>query len=318
MAVFDGGAQPHTPVNYVNYLGAAASLALIVGIGYWSYDLIKRDVSGIPVVRAVQGDMRVAPEQPGGDIAVHTGLAVNEIAAVGEATEVGDSVALAPATVNLPQEDLEVQPAAEAGEVIPEVAISDTTEIAVVADPTDPAETAIAEALSAQDMQALADQIASGVEPIEASDEAVQPALAVDGVTVNDVIPASVPGVARSLRPVVRPNGSIAQLVAQAAAATPTLETRPSETQAAIPAGTHLVQLGAFPNSDDASNAWAKLQGQFGDFLVSKERVIQSTNSGGQTFYRLRAMGFSDLSDARRFCAALEARDVDCIPVVVR
>jgi hypothetical protein len=35
-------------------------------------------------------------------------------------------------------------------------------------------------------------------------------------------------------------------------------------------------------------------------------------------FYRLRAHGFTDLSDARRFCAAFVAGGVDCIPVVTR
>jgi hypothetical protein len=29
-------------------------------------------------------------------------------------------------------------------------------------------------------------------------------------------------------------------------------------------------------------------------------------------------MGFEDLSDARRFCSALVARNADCIPVVTR
>nr|MCW1951240.1 SPOR domain-containing protein [Octadecabacter sp.] len=32
----------------------------------------------------------------------------------------------------------------------------------------------------------------------------------------------------------------------------------------------------------------------------------------------LRATGFSDLSDARRFCAAMSAEGAACIPVVVR
>jgi hypothetical protein len=35
-------------------------------------------------------------------------------------------------------------------------------------------------------------------------------------------------------------------------------------------------------------------------------------------FYRLRAHGFADLSDARRFCAAFVAQNVDCIPVLNR
>ena len=51
---------------------------------------------------------------------------------------------------------------------------------------------------------------------------------------------------------------------------------------------------------------------------MEKRRVIEKATSGGRTFYRLRAEGFADLPDARRFCAALVAEKADCIPVVTR
>jgi hypothetical protein len=43
--------------------------------------------------------------------------------------------------------------------------------------------------------------------------------------------------------------------------------------------------------------------------------VIEAAQSGGRTFYRLRAHGFATDEDARRFCAALKAEETDCIPV---
>ena len=45
--------------------------------------------------------------------------------------------------------------------------------------------------------------------------------------------------------------------------------------------------------------------------------VIQKAESGGKIFYRLRAAGFSDISDARQFCTAISDK-VACIPVVTR
>ena len=60
------------------------------------------------------------------------------------------------------------------------------------------------------------------------------------------------------------------------------------------------------------------LNARFGDYLAGKRRLIQEASSGGRTFYRLRALGFDDLSDARRFCSALVAEGADCIPVVTR
>ena len=87
---------------------------------------------------------------------------------------------------------------------------------------------------------------------------------------------------------------------------------------ASIPAGTRLAQLGAFESAEVAAREWSRLSGRFGDYLDGKDRVIQKAESGGRTFYRLRAMGFSDLADARRFCAALVAERAECIPVVTR
>ncbi|HHB81454.1 MAG TPA: SPOR domain-containing protein, partial [Aliiroseovarius sp.] len=85
-----------------------------------------------------------------------------------------------------------------------------------------------------------------------------------------------------------------------------------------IAAGTRLVQLGAFDGQDVARAEWNKIAARFPEMLEGKERVIEQAQSGGKTFYRLRAMGFDDLSDARRFCATLMAGQAACIPVVTR
>jgi hypothetical protein len=85
-----------------------------------------------------------------------------------------------------------------------------------------------------------------------------------------------------------------------------------------LPEGTKLVQLGAFDSPEIAAREWTRVAGRFGEFMGGKSRVIQEAESGGRTFYRLRAQGFADLSEARRFCAALVAEDAPCIPVVAR
>ena len=333
MAVYDDGAQPFSQRagSFVNYAGAACSLALMVGIGFWGYELIKRDVSGIPVVRAVEGDMRVAPDNPGGEIAAHTGLAVNAVPAEGEASGFEDTLLLAPRTQDLAAEDLEVQPVAEAGEVAPaEDPIQATTESL-----TEELPEAVTP-MSADEILALADQLATGAEPMTPldADDVVEPVLAVAGAEVAPVvetIATTVPGVAQSLRPFVRPaslNVTLASAepvdeAVAAALASASANTGPNNSEVAVmtadlPEGTKLVQLGAFPSPQDAAAVWMELQGKFGDYLVSKERVIQVAERGNSTFYRLRAMGFDDLTDARRFCAALEAGNAECIPVVVR
>ena len=103
----------------------------------------------------------------------------------------------------------------------------------------------------------------------------------------------------------VQPQAQAQVINAVAVASNPTgeLDVDP----ATIPAGTRLVQLGAFPSADAARSAWDGLAGQFGDFLDGKGRVVQEASAGGTTFYRLRAAGFEDLRDARRFSAELVA-----------
>jgi hypothetical protein len=137
------------------------------------------------------------------------------------------------------------------------------------------------------------------------------------------VIPADVPGVARSRLPRARPKGdllaqSIANAVALSLGGAPGAANTGADDTAPVPAGEKLVQFGAYDSPDIAREAWAALEARFGDFLAGKRRVVQEASSGGTTFYRLRAMGFADLNDARRFCSTFVAERQACIPVVVR
>lgn len=331
--------------KYVNVAAAAVSIALIGGVGVWGYKLLMRDVTGVPVVRAMEGDMRVAPENPGGEIASHVGLSVNSVPAIGGAAEPEDRLVLAPGTANLQAEDMAVAPAmaedlttaAEAEEVRAEAAPEVTDPLAqatpaTLTEDTDasapPSDAVIAATdpntpLTAEDVLALADQIAAGAAPMTdlAEGEDVPIAVAVNGVTVDPaLIPDAVPGVRRSLRPTPRPANRTAVVpVSAPAAAAATAPAATGEVSTTpLPTGTKLVQLGAFDSADIAAAEWARLTSRFPDFFEGKEQVIQQATSGGRTFFRLRALNYADLSDARRFCAALSAEGAACIPVVVR
>ena len=326
----------------VQVTGALLSVALLAGMGVWGYQLIVRDAHGVPVVRAMGGPMREAPENPGGELALHTGLAVNEVAAVGEAAPPEDTLLLAPVTADLTEEDLLVQPTAEAGEVLAQGVIApEPTALDATPEPIQLA-SADAEPMSEADILAWADQIAAGAEPLSAladepivSETAVAAAVgeamaALDGATVETtevVAEADVTeiegGLTRALRPPARP-GSL--VVASSAVETPSaadtsaaVAAQPfAVSTAAIPAGTILVQLGAYDSTEMAGTAWQTLASDFAEFMDGREHLIQEAASGGRAFFRLRATGFADLDEARRFCSALVAEDAACIPVVVR
>ena len=95
------GAATRNYQTMINLAGAATSVALVLGLAVWGYKLAVRDVSGIPVVLALQGPMRVAPATPGGTVADNQGLAVNAIAAEGNAAAPADRLVLAPQAVEL-------------------------------------------------------------------------------------------------------------------------------------------------------------------------------------------------------------------------
>jgi len=248
--------------------GALVSVALLVGIGKWGYDIVVRDVSGVPVVRALEGPMRETPDEPGGREAAHQGLSVNRVAAQGATAAPPEQVIIAPAPLDLTLEDV---PQAQT-------------------------------AASRSSSRAHSEDVHLAV--------ARQPAEAGAGAD-----PASKGGLGRSLRPRLRP--ALPDPVAYALAAA--TDTAPREVDPdSLPEGTRLAQLGAFTSADVARDEWDRLSVRLGDLLDGKRRVVQRAESGGRTFYRLRATGFEDLADARRFCSALQAEDTECIPVVAR
>lgn len=300
----DGGAARSQ--SLINLSGAAVSVALVVGLAVWGYKLAVRDVSGIPVVLALQGPMRIAPANPGGTVADNQGLAVNTIAAEGIAAAPAERLVLAPQPVALSLED------APGLSSLTAVAPEDQLDDILVDAATTPAAAAASDAVdqTAIDL-ALAAALSEGGEiPLE------EPPLT-DAVAATDASGS----VIRSPRPLARPSplsgvsattAEVADVQDVVSVASP--EMRPEEVQV----GTRLVQLGAFDTADGARAEWTRLQGRFGDLMAGKAIIVQPAESGGQTFFRLRAFGFSDEDDARRFCSALLSEDTACIPVAHR
>ncbi len=277
------------------FIGAFLSLALAIGIGVWAYKLIMRDVSGIPVIAASSDPMRIAPEDPGGTSAQNQGLSVNAVAEEGSVTN-PQKVTLAPRPVVLVTDDLASKELKQKATEALRVSNVEITSL---------------------DMNMLADEIVGdGPEPSIAD-------VQIDGNQVENALRLALSGEieqeaederqsAASLRPRARPSDiSPAPNSVELASVQ---EIAPEN----IPAGTALVQLGAFDSEAIARTEWMRLSQKFPSFMAERSRVIQRADRGGRIFYRLRADGFADLNDARRFCALLVASNADCIPVTVR
>lgn len=299
----------------INWAGALVSMGLVIGMAIWAFQLLVRDVADVPVIRALEGPMRVAPEDPGGSIAENQGLAVNRLAEGAEAAPVPDQLLLAPPPQDLAEAVIEAS--AEGAEPIEQ-----EFENASIALPDIDAE--ILPEVLIEDTDALIARLLEEAEPLTDMDAPSLGEPAVDLVARADTIPISVPGVRRSPRPAARPAGLSARAPAPAAIEGEVADGVVDDgngfeiASSELEAGTRLVQLGAFDTPDLARSEWQRLSGNFPDFFLGRARVIEEAASGGATFYRLRAHGFGDLSASRRFCAALVAQGAACIPVTVR
>ncbi|MBV1864454.1 MAG: SPOR domain-containing protein [Rhodobacteraceae bacterium] len=90
----------------MNWSIAGASIAVLVGFGYWAVSLGTRNPNEVPIILAMEGPARVQPDNPGGEQASHQGLAVNSVQADGGVADPSQTVALAPPPEPLREEDV--------------------------------------------------------------------------------------------------------------------------------------------------------------------------------------------------------------------
>ncbi|WP_376872147.1 SPOR domain-containing protein [Albirhodobacter sp. R86504] len=314
---------------------ALGSVAMVIGLGIWGYQLAQRDIAGVLVIAAPEGPSREAPLDPGGELARHTGLSVNAIAAIGTAAPGPDRVVLAPRPMELLEEDapmsalkpLPLRAAAAETEAAPQ----ETERLFEAALPV--ANLGTKDADSGFDPTALTQVVPKLAEGDDLSPPDVEdPELAASAdapdttaetasADIQPTLPTSVPGLKVSPRPIARPQSDLQAEAAAAAVAEAFAPETPEAIDIAaedLPSGTRLVQIGAHDSADQARAEWARVTERFGALMAGKRRVIQEAVSGGRTFYRLRVEGFVDVADSRRFCAALVAERTNCIPAQVR
>jgi hypothetical protein len=292
--------QVNFKINMIFYwTGAALSLFLLAGAIGWSYQLIVRDVNQIPIVRAQLGPLRVAPDNPGGLTAANQGLSVTQLA-VNEKPLLSNEIYLAPAAEILNEENL----ALKVTEEYESNKVDGAFEIKEV------------NAENSMNLEALPDQkeVDSRSNDVGVLSKAAfsQKKIEIENAVSLALSITNDPDKSLSwLRPKIRPvgfyrNGNITedQIVS-------------NEPMPKLPIGSAVVQLGAFDSKSLAESEWQRFEKIFGSILIPKKMVIQKAESGGKIFYRLRASGFSDISDARQFCTAISDK-VACIPVVTR
>ena len=318
-----------------HYMGAVASVALMVGLMAWGWQLMSRDVSGVPVIRAIEGEARTTPEDPGGQLTNHTGLAVNSVAG-GEAAVPAQEVAIAPAPVELSEDDVAM---GQLGATAREPSNPSETPLTFAGEPIVP--------LSDSEARAQAEAQAAAAAERALADQAVNDAAIIDApasegpvtdvVTDENGVPTQAVAIAEALAQAqaeADPGVLVASshpaprrrtvtrvaAVAPAAAPTPVVQAAPTPAEAPVErpaagssAGGPLVQVGAFDSNAIAENEWQRLAGRNGSLFSGQAPVIQQHQSNGRTFWRLRVAGFGSISEARQFCSALQSSGTDCL-----
>jgi hypothetical protein len=275
--------------SVLHWVGSGVSLMLLAGGVYWAVNIASRDVTKIPVVSAQLSPMREAPENPGGKATENQGLNVTQVAAM-ENPPVAETIVLAPVAQPLAEEDLPEAERLQMANAVATPAPDGETELAV-------------------DVNALADAIVAGekplsdIKPLPVRVEGANIEQALRMVLAVDETPSGLRPPRTTIRPKLRPRAT------QAAAV---VSTKP-----AIAAGSVLVQFGAYDSAAVAEQEWTRISAKLANFLGTQTRVIQKAQSGGRTFYRLRAAGFGDIAEARRFCSAVSEK-AECYPVIVK
>lgn len=309
--------QGRPRLGVTQWAGATLSLALIVGLTVWGYRLMVRDVSGVPVIAALEGAARLVPDDPGGQLAMHQGLAVNAVTADGSASAPAERLALAPRDVTLTDED---QPTGALTPILSSYAPSDNAYLTP----------------QNNDLNVIAVEISdlelSRVETVSApnSDVEIANLIAQNSTEAETVrtspIPKLRPVRVASLAPITLPIGDDS---ADQTTRSPSLDGVAGDILAAVTSGgevqsssviegARLVQLGAYQNMEIARQEWDRLNSKFSEIMTGKARLIERADSNGKTFYRLRVHGFTDAADAARFCAVLTSMNAACVPTAHR
>jgi hypothetical protein len=283
-------------------IGAAVStISLIAGGAYWAYRIAVREVSAVPVIRARDLPMRIAPDSPGGQVVPYSGLSVNAVPGGAPAENAAGNLVLAPAPLALLPDDAPgLGTALAAPSIEPEVIETSGDALAnFAAAPAERLGEAIGQPAAPVAQPAIAvDRLPFAPPPRPADLGRKAPAADLTGPSSgDDPVAAALASVLASLGPVAAP-----------------LEVDP----ATLAPGSRLVQVGSFDDLEAARRGWDGVAVRAGALIADKSRVIQPVDDGGRVFYRLRVAGFLSEDDARRFCAVVGTDAQRCVPVVHR
>lgn len=295
-------------------LWTVGSLAMLVVVMMWAYDLGSRDPDRIPALAAEDAPWRTQPAQgeEGGRLIPDQGASV--FARFGDAAS-EDADALNSGGSRDRPTDADVA-AARARAAAPSEAVMamvrdkaatpEASERLSVVKPgieTPKRDAAASAPVSARlaPRPSQPPNVGPGVEPVAAN------AAAAPAEAANAEPPAA---------PTAASSGAIetgGETTAAAAAAAPAAEADAAVAGRRDPAGVYEVQLAALPSVAAVERRWAELRASAPTLLGAYElKRIRAVTRGDARLYRLRIGSFEKRADAARLCNQLRRQNIDC------
>ena len=293
----------NSKLSIFSIFGAVISLNLILWAGYWTYNIISRDINGIPIVAAQPGPLRVAPDTPGGIEAENIELAVTKIASQ-ELPPNPKAVELAPSTEKLTPDDLTIFQAIRQKKIIDrQAALNNQIHLGVI-------EPNLSKEISLEPVNTVTNTANYSITENQSELVAAALALALKPSADNLIANAVAQNKFKQIKPRLRP-GSLLE------ASVSTTETVIRPALASVETGLAVVQFGTFATETVAFEEWDRLSKNLSVILDGRPKYVERIKRNGNEIYRLRLGGFVNIDDASRFCSAVISQE-NCVPVIAK
>ncbi|MGH6947954.1 MAG: SPOR domain-containing protein [Kiloniellales bacterium] len=287
----------HRHRRYLPMTLALLVLLLFCGLLWYSYTWSVGEVptASLPVIEPEPGAEKMRPESPGGlEVPYQDKLVLNQITPNPGEPQVER---LLP-----PPEDpqaLAVEPIAPAADA--------------------PAPAAPASSAPAPDTDtATAGQTATAPPPPEAAISEAPPSAPEPSAPAPKATPEVSAALSQALNePPPQASADAVETAAPPVSAQATPEAPASAPQAAAARGGVLVQFASLKSEDNAKIAWERLKDTHPSELAALSLTIERADLGERgVFYRVQGGPFADRAAAEELCAALKAKQQDCLVVI--
>ncbi|MEM6662316.1 MAG: SPOR domain-containing protein [Pseudomonadota bacterium] len=310
-------------------IGAFVALAILLTLGVWFYRLGVRDAQNVPIIRAAAEPAKTRPADPGGVVIPHQDVTSYEVAEASTASAGAAIIAPPPPeprSEDVAMGELQAQPAvrpsarpADAVSAVPIVAEVEEApqQERVTALSPEPAAVPQAPQRPAATVETIAETVAETV--VETDTETEEPAPETASQTPGPVEEEEPRTIAEQNAGAIAPRASPVapkrprNLLGRVETAAQQAQQDVVDLAGRAASSRFQIQLAADPDEITVRQLWKRIRDANTDVLRDRALAVQTTLSGGTTYYRLRVGPFGSRSEAASVCQALKSRGQDCI-----